>query len=57
MIGQIGEAQMVKIVIGVVTALLLAACTDMGSVSPPQASAMSSGVGHPDNTYPGPRAY
>ena len=48
---------MVKLVIGMVTALLLAACSDMGPVSPaPQASAMS-GVGHPDASYPGPRAY
>jgi len=49
---------MVKIVMGLVTALLLAACADMGSTTPPApASPMTSGVGHPSTGYPGPRAY
>jgi hypothetical protein len=49
---------MVKLVIGMVTALLLAACSDMAPVSPtPQVSGLTSGVGHPDASYPGPRAY
>jgi hypothetical protein len=55
---RIGELEMAKIVIGLVTFLLLAACADLGSTTPaPQASAMTSGVGHPAGDYPGPRAY
>ena len=52
---------MVKVVLGVVTALLLAACTEMSApVAPQQANAgnpATSGVGHPARDYPGPRAY
>jgi hypothetical protein len=49
---------MTKLILGVMTALLLAACSDMGSVAPAaQSSAATSGVGHPDPSYPGPRAY
>ena len=49
---------MAKVVLGLMTALLLAACADLGSTTPPvQASGMTSGVGHPASDYPGPRAY
>jgi hypothetical protein len=49
---------MVKVVLGLMTALLLSACADLGSTTPqPQASAMTSGVGHPGADYPGPRLY
>ena len=45
---------MLKIALGLVGLLLLAAC----AYTPQTASApMSAGVGHPDNTYPGPRPY
>jgi hypothetical protein len=49
---------MLKITLGLVTALMLAACayTAPQTASVPQ-NPMTSGVGHPDNTYPGPRAY
>jgi hypothetical protein len=49
---------MVKLVLGLMTALLLASCADMGSTSAPAApSAMTSGVGHPAGDLPGPRPY
>ena len=49
---------MAKIALGLMTALLLAACADLGSTAPaPQASSMTSGVGHPAPDYPGPRTY
>jgi hypothetical protein len=49
---------MLKITLGLVTALMLAACAYTG----PQTAAVpsspaTSGVGHPDDSYPGPRAY
>jgi hypothetical protein len=45
---------MLKIALGLVGMLLLAAC----GYTPQTASGpMSAGVGHPDNTYPGPRVY
>lgn len=49
---------MIKIALGLIGALLLAAC----SYAPPQTATAPldghvSGVGHPDPTYPGPRAY
>ena len=49
---------MLKITLGLVTALMLAACayTAPQTASAP-ASSMSSGIGHPDGSYPGPRAY
>ena len=46
---------MTKVALGLITALLLAACA---YTAPQTASApVSAGVGHPDNTYPGPRTY
>jgi hypothetical protein len=49
---------MTKIALGLITALLLAACTDM---APQTATAPldghTSGIGHPSDSYPGPRAY
>jgi hypothetical protein len=49
---------MTKIALGLITALMLAACT---STLPQTASVPldghTSGVGHPSNSYPGPRAY
>ena len=49
---------MLKIALGLVGALLLAACayTPTQTASTPL-NPMTSGVGHPDQTYPGPRAY
>ena len=44
---------MTKIALGLITALLLAACTSLA----PGQKVPDSGVGHPDVTYPGPRAY
>lgn len=49
---------MMKIALGLVTALLLAAC----AYTDPQTAAnagnpITSGVGHPSTGYPGPRAY
>lgn len=50
---------MIKLVLGVATALLLAACAQ--TAPGPQAAAapnpMVSGVGHPAPDYPGPRLY
>jgi hypothetical protein len=49
---------MVKIALGLMTALLLAACANFGDTTPmPQSSAVTGGVGHPSTGYPGPRAY
>ncbi|HWB51208.1 MAG TPA: hypothetical protein VG651_19000 [Stellaceae bacterium] len=46
---------MLKLALGLVGLLLLAAC----GYTPQTASAptTSAGVGHPDNSYPGPRVY
>ena len=49
---------MKKVALGLITALLLASCT----YAPPQTAsapldAHTSGVGHPSDSYPGPRAY
>ncbi|HEU0217533.1 MAG TPA: hypothetical protein VFQ90_12795 [Stellaceae bacterium] len=45
---------MLKIAFGLVGMLLLAACAYTPQSTP---TSMSAGVGHPDNTYPGPRVY
>lgn len=45
---------MLKIALGLVTALLLASCAYTDTYAPKNPG---SGVGHPDVTYPGPRAY
>ena len=44
---------MMKVTLGLIMALLLAACADI-TATPKDPGA---GVGHPDVTYPGPRAY
>jgi len=49
---------MTKIALGLIAALMLAAC----SYAAPQTAAVpldghTSGIGHPSNSYPGPRAY
>ena len=46
---------MIKIAAGLICALLLASCAYTGTPAPGPIA--SSGVGHPDNSYPGPRAY
>ena len=51
---------MLKIALGLVTALMLSACAYNGTqtaAAPTASSGMTSGIGHPDNSYPGPRAY
>jgi hypothetical protein len=51
---------MLKIALGLVTALMLTACAYTGTQTasaPAPGNPMTSGVGHPDNSYPGPRAY
>jgi hypothetical protein len=49
---------MLKIALGLVTALMLAACAYTGTqTAAAPSSPMTSGVGHPDQSYPGPRAY
>jgi hypothetical protein len=49
---------MLKITLGLVTALMLAACAYTGpQTAAATSSSMTSGVGHPDSSYPGPRAY
>ena len=49
---------MLKIAFGLVTALMLAACAYTGTqTASAPANSMTSGVGHPDDSYPGPRAY
>lgn len=45
---------MIKFALGLVCALLLASCAYTAPQAP---SPMTSGVGHPDQSYPGPRAY
>ena len=45
---------MFKVALGLITALLLAACTN---VITPASKVADGGIGHPDSTYPGPRAY
>jgi hypothetical protein len=44
---------MKKIALGLITALLLASC----AFTPNYSKVATSGAGHPDVTYPGPRAY
>lgn len=44
---------MKKIALGLIAALMLASCT----YTPNYTKAADSGTGHPDVTYPGPRAY
>ena len=46
---------MTKIALGLITALMLAACAYTGTQT--ASAPVSAGVGHPDNTYPGPKAY
>ncbi|HWD60536.1 MAG TPA: hypothetical protein VG308_19790 [Stellaceae bacterium] len=45
---------MMKIALGLITALMLAACAFTPTTG---AKVADSGTGHPDSTYPGPRAY
>ena len=45
---------MFKLALGLLAALMLASCA---YAPPPTAKVASAGVGHPDATYPGPRAY
>jgi hypothetical protein len=49
---------MIRFTLGLISALLLASCayTAPQTASVPQ-NAMTSGVGHPDGSYPGPRPY
>jgi len=47
---------MIKIVAGLVFALLLASCAYTAAPAPTPGP-VASGVGHPDNSYPGPRLY
>jgi hypothetical protein len=44
---------MFKLALGLLAALMLASC----AYAPTPMANVSSGVGHPDATYPGPRAY
>jgi hypothetical protein len=46
---------MMKIALGLITALLLSACASMDVAPAPKVA--DSGVGHPSGSYPGPRAY
>jgi hypothetical protein len=50
---------MIKIVTGVICALLLASCAYTGTPAsaPGPVASSGGGVGHPDNSYPGPRLY
>jgi hypothetical protein len=49
---------MIKIALGLITALLLAACSYTGAPTVADAgNPLTSGVGHPSTGYPGPRAY
>jgi len=43
---------MIKFAVGLICALMLASCAYT-----PTSPVASSGVGHPDASYPGPRAY
>lgn len=43
---------MFKLTLGLIAALMLASCAYTAD-----APKVASGVGHPDSTYPGPRAY
>ena len=52
-----GAYQMLKLTLGLVCALLLASCAYTAPQTASAPSPMTSGVGHPDQTYPGPRAY
>ena len=47
------EHTMFKLALGLLTALILASC----AYAPTPTANIPSGVGHPDATYPGPRAY
>jgi hypothetical protein len=44
---------MMKLVLGLITALMLASCAYPGATMPTEAS----GAGHPSTGYPGPRVY
>lgn len=46
---------MFKLALGLLTALILASCAYAPTPTP--TANIPSGVGHPDATYPGPRAY
>lgn len=48
---------MIKLALGAVCALLLAACAYTAPQTASAPNPMTSGVGHPDHSYPGPRAY
>jgi len=49
---------MMKIAFGLITALMLAACSTVGTNPAADAgNPMTSGVGHPSVGYPGPRTY
>jgi hypothetical protein len=50
---------MIKFALGLVGVLLLAACSfaPTQTASTPAGAAQSGGAGHPDPSYPGPRAY
>jgi len=48
---------MIKIALGLVCALMLASCAYTAPQTASAPNPMTSGVGHPDSSYPGPRAY
>jgi hypothetical protein len=48
---------MLKIALGLIGALLLAACSYAPQTASAPLNPATSGVGHPDPSYPGPRAY
>jgi hypothetical protein len=47
---------MMKLALGLIAALMLASCA-YTPVATPASKIADSGVGHPDGSYPGPRAY
>ena len=50
---------MMKLLLGMAPALLLAACSymDVPAASQPSSGTVASGAGHPSAGYPGPKAY